>query len=65
MSHLDDIQMTYFQHLQYALGYSYISFKASVIFLFHGLFPDYCIYTGSTMIKQLNERLKLQTDNRK
>jgi hypothetical protein len=65
MSHLEDIQLSYLQHLQYALGYSFISFKASLIFMFHGLFPDCCIYTGSTMIKQLNERLTIQKDNHK
>lgn len=58
MSHLNDIKMTYFQHLFYALGYSLKSFTATIIFIFHGIFPDYCIYTGSTIIQNLHNDLK-------
>ena len=58
MSHLNDIKMTYFEHLFVALGYSFESFKASSIFIFHGFFPDYCIHTGSTIIHELNDDIK-------
>lgn len=58
MLHLKDINMTYFEHLFGALGYSYMAFKCSIIFLFHGFFPDYCIHTGSDIIQNLNNKLQ-------
>lgn len=58
MSHLNDIKMSYLGHLIGALGYSFESLKASIIFVFHGFFPDYCVYTGSTIISNLNDKLK-------
>lgn len=58
MSHLDDINMTYFQHLFGALEYSYMAFTSSIIFLFHGIFPDCCVHTGSDIIKNLNNKLQ-------
>lgn len=58
MSHLDDINMNYCEHLFGALEYSYMTFKCSVIFLCHGIFPDCCVYTGSDIIKNLNNKLQ-------
>lgn len=57
MSHLQDINMTYFQHMLGSFGYAAESFFASIIFVFHGIFPNYCVYTGSNMIKHLNNKL--------
>lgn len=58
MSHLDDVNMSYFEHLIGAFNYSFISCKASMIFFIHGIFPDCFVVTGSTMIKQLNDHLQ-------
>ena len=54
MGHLDDIKETYVEHLIYTLKYSFMSFSASVIFLVHGVFPDYLVSNGSNMINNLN-----------
>ena len=58
MSHLKDMKTTYTQHLLGAIYYSVQSFSAGVVFLFHGIFPDYCIDTGSNIIKQLDIQLQ-------
>jgi hypothetical protein len=58
MGHLNDIKMSYFSHLIGALGYAVESFTASIIFIFHGFFPDCCVYTGSTIIDNLNRKIK-------
>lgn len=58
MSHLHDINMNYYEHLFGALEYSYIAFKCSIIFLFHGIFPDCCVHTGSDIIQKLNNKLQ-------
>jgi hypothetical protein len=58
MSHLSDLKMTYWEHLFGALHYAFLAFSAGYIFIFHGLFPDYCVYTGSILINNLNTKLK-------
>jgi len=63
MSHLNDIKKTYTSHLFSALYYSYQSFSAGIIFLFHGIFPEYCINTGSDIIKHLHIQLQHSKSN--
>jgi hypothetical protein len=57
MSHLTDIKMTYFEHMLGSFGYAAESLFASAIFFFHGIFPNYCVYTGSTVISNLHNKL--------
>ena len=54
MGHLDDIKETYVEHLIDTIKFSFMSFSASVIFLIHGIFPDYLVSNGSNMINNLN-----------
>jgi hypothetical protein len=61
MTHLSDVKMTYFEHLCGSLGYSVQAFSAGFVFIFHGIFPECCVYTGSTIIGHLNN--KVQTKN--
>ena len=58
MCHLKNINLTYFQHLKGALKFSLYSFVASIIFIIHGLFPNYFIHTGSDIILLLNDELR-------
>jgi hypothetical protein len=57
MSHLQDIKMTYFEHMLGAFVYATKSLFASAIFVFHGIFPNYCVHTGSNIIKHLHNTL--------
>lgn len=57
MSHLIDVKMTYFEHMLGSFGYAAESLLASAIFVFHGIFPNCCVYTGSTLIRNLNDKL--------
>lgn len=56
--HLQDVNMTYFQHMGYALSYSFISFAISIIFIIHALIPDLFISTGSDGIEILHDHFK-------
>ena len=57
MSHLDNIGLSYYDHLKGAFIFSYLSLKASIVFFIHGLFPNYFIYTGSDIILLLNNKV--------
>lgn len=64
--HLQDVNMSYFQHMGYALSYSFVSFSASIIFIIHALIPDLFTSTGSSCIEMLHEHfqeLKLKRKN--
>lgn len=57
MTHLEDLNQTYFEHLKDAIGYSIKSFTAGFIFLIHGFFPDILVTNGSDTISELNNIL--------
>lgn len=63
MSHLQTVNLSYYQHLRGALYFSFQSFKAGVVFFIHGFFPNYFIYTGSNIIESLNNKLKELINN--
>jgi hypothetical protein len=58
MTHLSDLKMTYFEHLWGALGYSVQAFSAGFVFMLHGIFPECCVYTGSNIIHDLNNKVQ-------
>jgi len=57
-SHLLKVKQTYIEHLYDALYYSYLSFKASICFFIHSLFPDLFEFDGSRIVKELNNILE-------
>jgi hypothetical protein len=63
MAHLEDARQTYFQHMKDCLNFSFISLKAMVYFLVHGISPELFVSSGSEQIFELNELLetKLRT----
>ena len=63
--HLQDVNMTYFQHMGYALSYSFISFAISIIFIIHALIPDLFISTGSDGIEILHDHFQEMKRNHK
>ena len=56
-SHLDDVNMTYVQHMCGSLKYSFMSLMATIIFFIHAFFPNYLVYDGSYLIYNLNNEL--------
>jgi hypothetical protein len=52
-NHLLKIKQSYFQHLFDALSFSFISLKASFIFLIHGLYPDIFETKGGELIENI------------
>ena len=58
MTHLDDVKLTYTQHLFQTMVYSFYSMSASIIFIIHGFFPDTFSHTGSNIIEWINDDIK-------
>jgi len=49
--------MSYVEHLKHALSLGLETLGCSIIFIVHGIIPALFQTTGSTMIKNLNEKL--------
>jgi hypothetical protein len=52
--HLEEVDQTYSQHLKDAMKYSWVSFKSSFFFFFHGLVPCLYEHNGSDNVSRLN-----------
>lgn len=57
MGHLEEINMTYLEHMLQAFSYSIEALKACIILFIHGLFPDIYKYEGSKKIHNLYIRI--------
>ena len=64
MSHLDNVKLTYTQHLCQSMLYSFYSISAGLIFFIHGFFPDMLTQTGSGIIEWINDDIKTYTYNK-
>lgn len=51
--HLKEIDMSYFKHMNCALGYAKESGKAMIYFSVHAFLPDIWVVKGSKKIKNL------------
>ena len=65
MSHLNQVNMTYSSHLFRATHFGLLSIVAGLVFIFHGIFPDCCIHTGSSIIHNLCDELDDTNNNNK
>jgi hypothetical protein len=66
IKHPEEQNMTYFEHLKHAFSYGIGSLYCSIVFVVHGFIPCLFEKTGSTMIKDLNDRLhRIKTKNEK
>ena len=57
LNHPEEKKMTYLEHLKHALALGLETLTCSIIFIVHGIIPALFETTGSTMIKNLNEKL--------
>ena len=57
LNHPEEKRMTYLEHLKHALALGLETLTCSIIFIVHGIIPALFETTGSTMIKNLNEKL--------
>ena len=58
MKHLENNNLTYFQHLKQALGYFAAIQLAAICVLVHSIFPFLFEGTASNIIKKLAEEFK-------
>ena len=57
LKHPEEKGMRYVEHLKHALALGLETLTCSIIFIVHGIIPALFETTGSTMIKNLNEKL--------
>jgi hypothetical protein len=57
IKHLEEQNMSYFEHLKHACSYALQAVGCSLVFVVHGFIPGLFEKTGSTMIQQLNDQL--------
>ena len=57
LKHPEEQKMTYLEHLKHALSLGIQTLGCSIVFIVHGIVPALFETTGSTMIKNLNEKL--------
>lgn len=57
LNHPEEKRMTYLEHLKHALALGLETLGCSIIFIIHGIVPALFQNTGSTMIKNLNQKL--------
>ena len=55
--HLDDVDESYFQHMQHALSFAVGLAWAAGCCLVHALFPFLCEKSGSKMVAMLHDRM--------
>lgn len=54
MCHLNDVKMTYFQHMLFALTKSLQLMKASFVLIVHSIFPNLLAESGSHLVNQIH-----------
>ena len=57
LKHPEEKGMRYVEHLKHALALGLETLTCSIIFIVHGIIPALFETTGSTMIKNLSEKL--------
>lgn len=57
LKHPEEKKMSYVEHLKHALVLGLDTLTCSIVFIVHGIIPALFETTGSTMIKNLNEKL--------
>jgi len=57
LKHPEEQKMTYLEHLKHALALGIETFGCAIVFIIHGIVPALFQTTGSTMIKNLNQKL--------
>ncbi len=57
LKHPEEQKMSYVEHLKHALALGFETLTCSIVFIVHGIVPALFQTTGSTMIKNLNQKL--------
>ena len=55
--HLTEHDVTYFEHFHHSITYCGMSLKSAFCFFIHAFYPDIFVYSGSTIVHKLNEKL--------
>ena len=58
MKHLKELNMSYFQHMMFALSLSFQLSVAVIVLLTHALVPCWFEKTGSMIVGIVHERMK-------
>ncbi len=58
MKHLEEVKLSYFQHMYYAFSYAIKSACASIIFVIHGIYPDTFTQLGYVLTKEIVDKIE-------
>jgi hypothetical protein len=64
MQHLNIVNMTYLQHMRFALSKSVRLFYSSLLLLIHAIFPNLFEDSGSTLVNQVHFDLNHNRKNK-
>ena len=56
--HLQDVNMSYTEHMMFSLSLSKIFLSAGIKAIIHAFFPDVLITSSTDSIKLLNDKMK-------
>ncbi len=55
INHLQQNNMTYFEHMIFAMTYGVIAIFAGCLLIVHSILPCFFQYSGSSLVKKLNK----------
>ncbi len=59
LKHLSENNMTYREHLLFAVSHGLICIEAGLLLIIHGMLPCFFERTGSTLVRKLNKSFTL------
>ena len=63
MKHLDEINITYWEHFKFAIRIGFVMFLTGVLVMIHAFFPNFMSSTGSDVVRQLHAILHEKDEN--
>lgn len=56
-NHLNFLRQSYFFHFKQSMKYSFLTWKASIYFFIHAIYPDIFHHTGSDIVVGINDEI--------
>ena len=58
MKHLQNNNMSYIEHMLFALYYGILCLMAGLFLIIHSILPCFFVTTGSDLVEEMNKRFK-------
>lgn len=63
MKHLDEVNVTYWQHLRFAFRIGFVMILAGILTMIHAVFPNFMPTVATDFARHLNEILNERDDD--